>query len=202
MTLFFMVFTAASQERTIHFAVTRYISETNPTTILDSSNAFYRPFQTRILEYMKGYDFNWQRVDPSIEDRIARAFRQILSQDNDPVDTLPYSVWDECDADHIEYLVIFYLYNDDDDRVANAVVVGLSYVVPVVQSTMKEELSDEDINYYAGIYRIKGNRSVYHYREDIDDLLERTPNDSEDGAAAVFAKIAFKKLRDKLGALK
>jgi hypothetical protein len=167
-------FTAASQEKPIHFAVTRYISETNVKTILDSNNSFYRPFQTRIEESIKSSGLDWQRVDPSIEDRIARAFRQLLSQDNDPIDTLPYSVWDLCDAASIEYLVTFYLYNDDDDRVANAVVAGLSYVAPIVQTTMKEELSDEDINYYAGIYRIKGNRSVYHYREDIDDLLEKT----------------------------
>ncbi len=181
-----------AQGPTISFGVTGYLTKSDAKTLQDTSNWFYKPFNTLVREKVKNEFSHWKAVNKSIEKRISVGFRIHLVKDNHPLDTLPYAVWDICMLKKIDFLVVFYLYNENEHQVLQYVG-GYIPIVSAFGGGAKDELSDENINYYLSAYNVKKNKSIYSYYEDIDDLLERTTNDTEEGAVVVYLKKAFKK---------
>ncbi len=91
-----ILFSSVIVNAEIHFAVTRYLTKESVKTISDSTNEFFVPFQDEILAEIEVSDFNWKRLAGKDEGRVSRAFRVNLLKDDDPLDSLPYSIWDLC----------------------------------------------------------------------------------------------------------
>jgi len=182
---------------------TRYvvISCTPPNTHpkgIDPWEPFITSFRDVIDSTLKITCPRWRPAEPGLGDRIAKAFRMQLSDDEAPVDSLPYSAWELCRQTNIDTLVVFYLFDTENLQVNSIVKSIAQFAIPAAgHGTMKEELSDWNINYYMSVYDVRPNKALYQYSEDIDDLLEGASLDTERAAAEAFMKVALRRLSKK-----
>lgn len=156
----------------------------------DSADVFSAQLKSQFDSMITRNRLNWKNCDPQINSRINSYLRAYQKDDNENLDSLPYSVWDLCESQKIDYLVVTYIFYDNDQIISSTV---SSYLFPLHGRAFESELSDENIEYYYNVFRIKDNRSVLSYAEDIDDLLEFNADRSPVGAAKRFISKVEKK---------
>ena len=182
----------AAPSGNFQFAVVPMISKVKNTHD-DTTNVFFRTLSGAVNELSARYELKWNGIDVDLYGRLKRALLISARNGEETFDSLPYAVWDVCDSKGIDYLIVFYIFHDDDEIVSSMV---SSYVAPFGKSGGRE-LSDENINYYVNVVDVKSNRSILNYDQDIDDLLEWSKDKTPSGAARRFVGIAGKKI-DKL----
>jgi hypothetical protein len=178
--IFFVTAIFVQEPSAVHFGVIPYMSKNMSGIAKDKHNDFYISFEAAVDSVIAQRQPDWRAVDSTVEERLYKAFRLHLQQSDAQIDSLPYAAWDLCFEQKIKYLLIFYLFDSQDAEADMLLRSNFErYSGLTVAGALKEELSDWEVNYYLSVYDVQSNKAIFHYVEDIDDLLETTSHDTE-----------------------
>lgn len=178
----------------VSFVIARYMEQKSDSSIFVGNHFIYAPFQEAVSNNLRINHRNWMKLDTAFEIEIAQVLRSNLiggEKNERPLHRLPFPVQTKLDSSGIQYLLVFYIFNDNDHAEST------SWRAQFTKTKMDNDFQDEEIYYFISVFDIKNQTVLYEWRDDLGNLLKGEKNNNPSISAIKFVEKAIQQVEKK-----